>query len=138
MRIMVTHDNSLSHDRQSHSRYGLSRHMLSYDTYILSRYIRSITGLYLLRPISHGTLSVTIYLSRVSHTGVSYNISLTVYITLSFRFRTLSLTCDGDATVLAPPFADDPFLSFSHNTSESGNHHRHHALHLMLRKTPYR
>ena len=52
--------------------------------------------------MSHGSLAMT-------H---SHDLSLTVYSTLSFRFRTLSLTCDGDATVLAPPVTGEPVLPF--------------------------
>ena len=111
--------------RQCHSRYDLLRYRLSYDTYILSRYIHSITGVCILRSISHDP-SLTVY------NTLSFAIDFEIFddviksIAMPIRFH----TC-GDP-VVAPPFAFVAFLlSCSHNTSESGKHH--HALQLMLR-----
>ena len=113
MRIMFTHDSSLTIDR-------VTRDTGCRDTSSCTIHTVTVHTLYLSR-VSH-----TIYLSRETRYGtLSRSITHGIHYTL-LRYR----WCPGACSILC--WRTSLTILYT-NTSESGNHH--HALQLMLRKT---
>ena len=123
MRIMFTHDSSLSRSTES-----LAIRVVA--THALVRYMHTVT----VHTLYHGTLSLTTYLSRDS---ISYDLSLTgvsLWHTLTIHHSRYTIHSPSLSNTL--PYRWCParstlcwrtILILFTNTSESGNHH--YALH---------